>query len=172
VVLLSLGTAAASAQTPTPDPAPVPPPPPAPASEPASPPPPTTSTSHQAPAKARPAKKSRPKTQRAQRPAYTVPAHAPLAERGTASVQKQPLAAHSPPVRVTSGTTGLTGALIVPILALCAVAVFSIALALAPTPALGRISIHALENRGDLALGGLVVLLAVTVGILAALVGN
>jgi hypothetical protein len=101
-----------------------------------------------------------------------VPAHAPLAELGTAYVRRPALAAYGPPVGVSSGSGGSTGALIVPILALCAVAVFSIGLALAPARVLGRISIHALENRGDLALAGLVVLLAVTVGVLAVLVGN
>jgi hypothetical protein len=59
---------------------------------------------------------------------------------------------------------------LVPLLVLCAVALLFIPLALAPV--LGRTSIHALQNRGDLALGGLVVLLGVTVGILAVLVAN
>jgi hypothetical protein len=88
---------------------------------------------------------------------------------GTASVQRPPLAAYASPVGLSSGAGGSTGAFIVPIFALCAVAVFSIALALVPAPVLGRISTHALENRRDLALGGLVVLLGVTVGILAVL---
>jgi hypothetical protein len=169
-VLLSLGAITASAQTPTPDPAPLPPPP-APAPVPASSPPPTASPSHQAPTKTRSAKKRPAKTLRPQR-VYTVPFHAPFAEIGPVStVQKLPLRADAP-LRKVSSTGDPTGALTMTLLVLCAVALFSVPLALAPERILERVSTRAVENRAELACGGFVVFLGVAVGLLAVLVGS
>ena len=169
-VLLSLGAITASAQTPAPDPAPLPPPP-APAPVPASSPPATVSPSHQGPTKTRSAKKRHAKTPRP-RPVYTVPFHAPFAEIGRAStVQKLPLSAEAP-LRKVSSTGDASGTLTMALLVVCAVALFSIPLALAPERILGRVSTRAVENRAELACGGFVVFLGVAVGLLAVLVGS
>jgi hypothetical protein len=168
-VSLTLGAAGAAAQTPAPDPAPVPSPPPP---EPASPPPaPTTSTSHQAPAKAKPTKKRRVNTRPPQRAPYTVRLHASVSDLRPFAAQRSPRATYTASAAFSS-EGNRSDALIVGFLALCAVALLAMALALTPPWLLGRISLGVLENRGNIALGGLACFVGVAVGLLAVLVGN
>jgi hypothetical protein len=175
VAVLALVGAVPAAGQPSPDPAPVPAPPaPAPTLptlEPDTSSAPSSGANQPAHAKNKPIKKQRKHRTRTAQATRVAPLHPPLAAEGGGSAPPPRVAApKSLSTPVPLSTTDFSSTFLALLIVLSGVGVLAIAIAAVPERFLAAISRPLLDHRGDVALGGLTVLLGLSIAVMAALV--
>lgn len=173
VAVLALVVAVPAAGQPSPDPAPVPAPPApaptAPAPEPETSPAPSSGANERAEAKKKPVKKERKHRTRTAQATRVTSLHPPVAAVGGGSAPPPRVAApKSLSTPVPLSTTDFSSTFLALLIVLSGVGVLAIAIAAVPDRFLAVISTPLLDHRGEVALGGLTVLLGLGIAVMAA----